>query len=170
MLKIHSIETFWTHEWPGIRFILFLQWCNFQCLYCHNADTIPLSKKWENISQKEVLEKIENSKIYFGKKWGITISGGECLLQVKDLLPFLKELKNRWFHIVIDTNWWVLNDDVKKLLEYVDLVLLDIKQIDLKQLANKPKEQPQGQQKNPKPQQLQKKFRSAEMTKIKIKT
>ncbi len=130
MLKIHSIETFWTHEWPGIRFILFLQWCNFQCLYCHNADTIPLSKKWENIEIEEVLKKIENSKIYFWTKWGITISGWECLLQAKDLLGFVKELKKRWFNIVIDTNGSILNDDVKKLLEYVDLVLLDIKQID----------------------------------------
>ena len=130
MLKIHSIETFWTHEWPWIRFILFLQWCNFSCLYCHNADTIPLSKKWKKIKLEEVFKKIENSKIYFGKKGWITISGWECLLQAKELIPFLKELKKRWFNIVIDTNWSILNDDVKILLNYVDLVLLDIKQID----------------------------------------
>lgn len=129
MLKIHSIETFWAHEWPGIRTVFFLQWCKFKCLYCHNPDTIS-AKWWKEISDTELLEIVEKNKIYFGKKWWVTVSGWEPLLQAKELISLFKKLKIGWFNTTIDTNWDILNDDVKELLKYSDLILLDIKHLD----------------------------------------
>lgn len=129
MLKLHSIETFWTNEWPWIRTIIFLQWCKLKCLYCHNPDTIS-AKWWKETTNEEILKIVEKDKIYFGKKWWITVSWWEPLLQAKDLIPLFKELKHRWFNTTIDTNGFILNDDVKELLNYTDLVLLDIKHMD----------------------------------------
>jgi len=129
MLKVHSIETFGTHDWPGIRLVIFVQWCMFRCLYCHNPDTIPLSGGNE-MSLEDLLNAVEKEKAYFENSGWITISGGECLLQAKDLIPLFKELKKRWIHTCLDTNWFVLNDDVKELLKYTDLVMPDIKQMD----------------------------------------
>ena len=129
MIKLHSIETFWAHEWPGIRTVFFLQWCKFKCLYCHNPDTIS-AKWWKEVNNEYLLEIVEKNKIYFGKKWWVTISGWEPLLQAKKLISLFKELKNRWFNTTIDTNWAIFNDDVKELLKYTDLVLLDIKHLD----------------------------------------
>lgn len=129
MLKIHSIETFWAHEWPGIRTVFFLQWCEFKCLYCHNPDTIAM-KWWKEMSDEEILDIVERNKIYFGKKWWVTASGWEPTLQAKWLISVFKELQNRWINTTLDTNGFVLNNDVKKLLKYTDLVLLDIKHFD----------------------------------------
>ncbi len=129
MLKIHSIETFWAHEWPGIRTVFFLQWCQFKCLYCHNPDTISM-KWWTEMSDEELLKIVENNKIYFGKKGWVTASGWEPTLQAKWLTSLFKKLKNSWINTTLDTNWFVLNEDVAELLKYTDLVLLDIKHID----------------------------------------
>lgn len=129
MLKIHSVETFGTHDWPGIRLVVFVQWCMFKCLYCHNPDTIPLTW-WRMMSVEEVVAIVEKEKVYFQNNGWITISGGECLLQAKELIPLFQELKKRWIHTCLDTNGFILNDDVKKLLEYTDLVMPDIKQMD----------------------------------------
>ncbi len=126
MIKLHSIETFWAHEWPGLRIVFFTQWCLMKCLYCHNPDTIKMDG-WTEYSPEELLEKAYKSKPYFWSKWWVTMSGWECLLQARDLIPFFKLLKEHWFHTCLDTNGFILNDDVKELLEYTDLVLLDIK-------------------------------------------
>ncbi len=128
MLKIHSIETFWTHEWPWIRVVVFMQWCKLKCLYCHNPDSINMSG-WIEITKEEIIKKVKQSKAYFGKKWWITFSGWECLLQAKELLPLFEELKRLEYHIAIDTNWFIYNNDVEKLLWFTDLVLLDIKHL-----------------------------------------
>ncbi|MDP2090572.1 MAG: pyruvate formate-lyase-activating protein [Candidatus Gracilibacteria bacterium] len=129
MLKIHSIETFGAHEGPGIRTVFFLQGCGFKCLYCHNPDTISM-KGGTEMSDEQLLKIVENNKIYFGKKGGVTASGGEPTLQAKGLITLFKELQNRGINTTLDTNGFVLNDDVAELLKYTDLVLLDIKHID----------------------------------------
>ena len=129
MIKLHSIETFWAHEWPGIRTVFFLQWCKFKCLYCHNPDTIS-AKWWNEVNDEYLLEIVERNKIYFGKKWWVTVSGWEPLLQAKELISLFKELKIKWFNTTIDTNGFILNNDVEELLKYTDLVLLDIKHLD----------------------------------------
>ena len=128
MLKVHSIESFGTHEWPGIRFVLFLQGCFFRCLYCHNPDTIPQTGGKE-INSNDIVKQVLQVQPYFRDKGGFTVSGGEPLIQAKELLPLFKELKKEWIHIAVDTNgfWW--NDDVKNLIPLVDLFLVDIKHI-----------------------------------------
>jgi pyruvate formate lyase activating enzyme len=94
MLKIHSIETFGTHEGPGIRLVIFTQGCNFNCLYCHNPDTISRSGGRE-ISAPEILNLLEDEKPYFSNGGGLTISGGEPLLQAKDLIPIFQAAKKK---------------------------------------------------------------------------
>ncbi len=132
MIKVHSIETFWTHEWPWIRVVVFMQWCLMKCLYCHNPDTIKLSW-WEEMTKQDIISLAQKSKSYFWTKWWLTFSGWECLLQAKELLPIFKELKKLKYNVIIDTNWHIFNEDVEELLKYTDLVLLDIKHINEEQ-------------------------------------
>jgi pyruvate formate lyase activating enzyme len=126
MLRIHSIETFGTQDWPGIRFIAFVQWCNFRCLYCQNPDTWKFGW-WKEFSDEELIEKIEREEVYFGDTGWVTIGGGEPLTQAKSLISFFKKLKKMGIHTALDTNASILNDDVKELLKYTDLVIADIK-------------------------------------------
>lgn len=129
MLNIHSIESLGTFDGPGIRLVFFTQGCNFKCLYCANPDTIEL-KPARPLTLEEVLQMARNQRPFFGKKGGITFSGGEPLLQAAALLPVFKALREDGFNICIDTNGGVLTPAAKELLEYTDLVLLDIKQMD----------------------------------------
>ena len=129
MLTIHSIETFGTHEGPGIRLVVFLQGCHFRCLYCHNPDTWKLDGG-KQIDIQTILDQLEKQKDYFGTKGGLTISGGEPLIQREALIPLFKEVKKRGFHTALDTNGAILDDKTKELFEYTDLILLDIKHID----------------------------------------
>ena len=127
MLNYHSYETFSTQDGPWIRMVFFLQWCPFRCLYCQNPDTISTDKN-KRISKERILRLVYKERDYL-KDWWVTFSGGECLLQAKELIPILKLLKENWFHTCLDTNWFLLNDDVKELLKYTDHVLPDIKWI-----------------------------------------
>ena len=129
--KIHSIETFGTVDGPGIRFVLFLQGCHLQCKYCHNRDTWNM-KDGEYKSLDDIFEKIKRYKNYMTLSGGgITATGGEPLLQVKFLIELFKKLKGEGIHTCIDTSGMVaITDDIKELLKYTDLVLLDIKHID----------------------------------------
>lgn len=129
MLQVHSIETFGTNDGPGIRLVVFVQGCNFRCLYCHNPDTRPL-KGGQPISSEEILELLEKQRPYFKNKGGLTVSGGEALLQRKALIDLFTKAKKRGFNTVLDSNGSILDDDAKKLLEVTDLVLLDVKHID----------------------------------------
>ncbi len=129
MLKIHSIESLGTHEGPGIRFVVFLQGCNYRCLYCHNVDTQNLEGGKET-PDEELLRLIENSKPYYKNEGGVTFSGGEPLMQAEDLKIICQKIKERGFNIALDTNGSILTPAVKELLEFVDLILLDIKHID----------------------------------------
>ncbi len=127
ILKVHSIESFGTHDGPGIRMVIFLQGCNLKCLYCHNPDTIP-NKSGLEYSIEDLVKRAENMKPYFGKLGGVTVSGGEPLLQSKALLALFKALKGKEIHTNIDTNGSVFNANVKDLLDhYADLVMIDIK-------------------------------------------
>ena len=128
--RIHSIESFGTVDGPGIRFVIFMQGCGLKCKYCHNRDT------WDTCrgtltSADELLDKIERYKSYIlPSGGGVTVSGGEPLLQVKFLITLFKELKKRNIPTAIDTSGMVdLTDDIKELLNLTDLVLLDIKHI-----------------------------------------
>jgi pyruvate formate lyase activating enzyme len=129
MLRVHSIETFGTHEGPGIRLVIFLQGCNFRCVYCHNPDTQAMSGGKE-MSTEEILKLLEKEKSYFKEKGGITVSGGEPLIQRKELINLFTNVQQHEFHTTLDTNGSLLDTDTKKLLEVTDLVLLDVKHID----------------------------------------
>ena len=128
MLNYHSYETFSTQDWPWIRMVFFLQGCPFRCLYCQNPDTITTDEN-KQISKEKILKLAYKEKEYLWKNWGVTFSWWECLLQVKELIPVLKLLKENWFNTCLDTNGFLLNDDVKEALKYTDHVLPDIKWI-----------------------------------------
>ena len=128
MLNYHSYETFSTQDWPWIRMVFFLQWCPFRCLYCQNPDTISLGKN-RHISKEDILKLVYKEKDYFWEHGWVTFSWWECLLQVKELIPVLKLLKENWINTCLDTNGFILNDDVKEALRYTNHVLPDIKWI-----------------------------------------
>ncbi len=132
MLRIHSFESMGTFDGPGLRLVVFLQGCNFKCLYCANPDTIPINKGGKLVEDSEVLRRAINEKPFFGKKGGVTFSGGEPTVQAKELIPICKELKANGIHICIDTNGSIHNRYVDELLELVDMVLLDCKQFNPK--------------------------------------
>ncbi|HHW90448.1 MAG TPA: pyruvate formate lyase-activating protein [Clostridiales bacterium] len=125
---IHSIESLGTVDGPGIRTVVFMQGCDLRCRYCHNPDT------WQRscgtvYSAQELVDKIIKFKPYFIKNGGVTVSGGEPLLQAEFLYEFFELLKKQSIHTAIDTAG-MLNDNIKKLLTLTDLVLLDIKHTD----------------------------------------
>lgn len=126
---IHSFESFGTKDGPGIRFVLFLQGCPLRCLYCHNVDTWDLKDKKYMFTPEETMQEIKKVKGFI-KTGGITISGGEPLMQPEYILELFKLCKEEGIHTAIDTSGYLLNDRIKEVLEYTDLVLLDIKQID----------------------------------------
>ena len=129
--RIHSMESFGTVDGPGIRFVLFLQGCSLKCKYCHNRDTWDINGGEEK-TLEEIVEKIKNYKNYITiSGGGVTVTGGEPLLQVKFLIELFKALKKEKIHTCIDTSGMVnITEDIKELLKYTDLVLLDIKHID----------------------------------------
>lgn len=125
---IHSFETFGTKDGPGIRFVLFMQGCPLRCLYCHNPDTWIQSDYKYQLSPQEVLAEIIKIKPFI-RNGGVTVSGGEPLLQAEFVAELFKMCKNEGLHTAVDTSGCVLNNKVKEVLEYTDLVLLDIKHI-----------------------------------------
>ncbi len=130
---IHSFESFGTVDGPGIRFIVFLQGCPLRCLYCHNPDTweTKINKEYETDDLKKEIVKY---KRYFEKTGGVTLSGGEPLLQMDFVIELCKKLKEEKIHIAIDTSGITFTENMKpkfdELIKYVDLFLLDLKHID----------------------------------------
>lgn len=128
MIKVHSYESMGTFDGPGLRLVVFLQGCNFRCLYCANPDTIDAKGESTETSLDEIVRMAVSQKAFFGKKGGVTFSGGEPTLQAKALIPLFQQLKEQGIHICVDTNGSIWNDDVEELLQLTDLVLLDIKE------------------------------------------
>ena len=128
--KIHSIESFGIVDGPGIRFVIFLQGCHLKCKYCHNRDTWDINcGNYESLD--DIFNKILRYKNYIYPNGGVTVTGGEPLLQVKFLIELFKKLKAENIHTCIDTSGMVaITEDIKTLLSLTDLVLLDIKHID----------------------------------------
>lgn len=124
--RIHSIQSLGTVDGPGIRFVVFFQGCPLRCGYCHNPDTWDFSKGKET-DGKEIVSEAERYKTFWGKKGGITLSGGEPFCQAEFAKDILSCAKERGINTCVDTSGCVLDDTVKECLEYVDRVLLDIK-------------------------------------------
>lgn len=132
---IHSFETFGTKDGPGIRFVLFMQGCPLRCLYCHNPDTWKQSDSKYELSPEEVMSEILKIKAFL-RNGGVTVSGGEPLLQAEFVTELFKLCKENGLHTAVDTSGFVLNNSVKEVLEYTDLVLLDIKHINPEKYKN----------------------------------
>ncbi len=129
--KVHSFESLGTVDGPGIRYVIFLQGCHLKCKYCHNRDTWDI-KGGTYKSLDEIFNQIIRYKPYFkSSNGGVTVTGGEPLLQVKFLIELFKKLKKVGIHTCIDTSGIVsISQDIKEVLTLTDLVLLDIKHID----------------------------------------
>ncbi|MGN0374749.1 MAG: pyruvate formate-lyase-activating protein [Butyrivibrio sp.] len=132
---VHSLESFGSVDGPGIRFVVFLTGCNMRCQFCHNPDTWDM-EKGEQYEVDELLAKVMRYKAYWGKDGGITVSGGEPLMQIDFLIEFFKKAKEQGINTCLDTSAQPFTkeqpffDKFNELMKYTDLVLLDIKQID----------------------------------------
>lgn len=126
-LKVHSYESLGTYDGPGIRLVVFLQGCPFRCLYCANPDTIAYEGGTET-GTEEIIDRALREKSFFGKRGGVTFSGGEPTVQAKDLIPVVRGLKDNGINVCIDTNGGVWNKDVEELMSINDLALLDVKE------------------------------------------
>jgi len=124
--NIHSLQSLGTVDGPGIRFVVFMQGCNLRCGCCHNPDTWKLDGGTE-YTPEQILQKVLRCKDYFGKTGGITISGGEPLLQSEFCCELFSLCHKNDINTCLDTSGSILNDEVKKLLTVTDRVLLDIK-------------------------------------------
>lgn len=124
--NVHSIQSLGTVDGPGVRFVVFVQGCNLRCGCCHNPDTWEMSGGTQYTPQ-EIVQKVVRYKEYFGETGGITISGGEPLLQSDFCRELFDLCKHEDINTCLDTSGSILNDSVKKLLEVTDRVLLDIK-------------------------------------------
>lgn len=130
--KIHSTESFGTVDGPGIRFVVFLQGCPMRCLYCHNPDTWDISGGFNATADEIISTYLKNRSFY--KDGGITVTGGEPLMQIDFLLELFAKAKEYSIHTCIDTSGCTFEPEntekLDKLLKLTDLVMLDIKHID----------------------------------------
>lgn len=133
--RIHSLESFGTVDGPGTRFVIFVQGCPMRCAYCHNPDT------WEMnagtlMEPEYILEQYERNKPFY-RDGGITVTGGEPLMQLDFLISLFTLAKEKSIHTCIDTSGIAFQPDNPKIMEkfdrlmtLTDLVMLDIKHID----------------------------------------
>lgn len=131
---IHSTESFGSVDGPGIRFLIFLKGCNMRCRYCHNPDTWNLCSS-DLRTADELLDQAERYRSYWGEDGGITVSGGEPLLQIDFLLDLFQKAKTRGIHTVLDTAGQPFTrsepffSKFRALMEHTDLLLMDLKHI-----------------------------------------
>lgn len=134
--RIHSLESFGTVDGPGVRYVVFLQGCPMRCAYCHNPDTWEVNAGQE-MEPSYIMEQYDRNKSFYGTTGGITVTGGEPLLQVDFLIELFTLAKEKGIHTCIDTSGITYKPDnteyikkLDKLMELTDLVMLDIKHID----------------------------------------
>lgn len=132
--RIHSVESFGSVDGPGIRFVVFMQGCHMRCQFCHNPDTWAMEEGEEKTAD-ELLAQALRYKTYWKQNGGITVSGGEPLLQMDFLLEFFTKAKAKGVHLTIDTSGHPFTREepffskFQELMKVTDLVMLDIKQI-----------------------------------------
>lgn len=134
---VHSIESFGLVDGPGVRFIVFLQGCHMRCKYCHNPETWQLAGCGEERTAEDVFKQAYRYRNYWRKNGGMTVSGGEPLLQMDFVTELFRLAKQKKIHTTIDTAGQPFNQDdpefmekFNKLMELTDLYMLDIKEID----------------------------------------
>lgn len=133
--KIHSIETFGTVDGPGTRFVVFVKGCPMRCQYCHNPDTWT-QEGAKDMSVEEILHEYDNNKEFY-HSGGITVTGGEPLVQIDFLIELFEAAKAKGIHTCLDTSGIMFRRNVPEILEkydrlmkVTDLIMLDIKHID----------------------------------------
>ena len=132
--KIHSLESFGAADGPGVRFVVFLKGCDMRCKYCHNPDSWA-SQGGEEWTAEDLIAKVMKYQSYWGKDGGLTVSGGEPLLQIDFLTELFKLAKKEGVHTTIDTSGNPFTREepffskFNELMKYTDLLLLDIKEI-----------------------------------------
>lgn len=127
-VEVYKIETLGALDGPGIRTVIFLQGCPMRCAYCHNADSWRLGVGDGDImSLKSLYDLALRYKPYYKNGGGVTFSGGEALMQAQALIPLVHELKAAGIHITLDTSGSITDKAAMKLIDAVDLVILDIK-------------------------------------------
>ncbi len=133
--RVHSVETFGSVDGPGIRFLIFLKGCSMRCRYCHNPDT------WDPETDDlrtadELLTQAMRYRSYWGREGGITVSGGEALLQIDFLTELFRKAKAKGIHTCLDTSGQPFTrrepffSKFAELMKYTDLLLFDLKHID----------------------------------------
>lgn len=133
--RIHSTENLGTVDGPGVRFIVFMQGCKMRCQFCHNPDTWKIGGGKE-VTSDEILEEALRYKSYWGEDGGITISGGEPLLQLDFIIDLFKKAKKHGIHTTVDTCGKPFTFEepffskFNEMLKFTDLFLFDIKHID----------------------------------------
>lgn len=128
-IRVHSYESMGTFDGPGLRYVVFLQGCPFRCLYCANPDTIDAVGEGKLTDSSYILEQAISMKPFFGKRGGVTFSGGEPTVQAEALVPLFRRLKEAGLHICVDSNGAIWNKHVEELFRLADLILLDVKEI-----------------------------------------
>ena len=123
---IHSFESLGAVDGPGVRFVVFLQGCPYTCPYCHNPDTRPLTGGTP-YTVEALVQRVLRYRPYFGKMGGVTVSGGEPLLQSEFVAAFFRVLKKEGIHTALDTAAVAPSAKVREVLTYTDLVLCDVK-------------------------------------------
>lgn len=135
---VHSLESFGSVDGPGVRYVIFLSGCAMRCQFCHNPDTWNM-QSGTPYTADELIEKALKYRTYWGSKGGITVSGGEPLLQIDFLTELFQKAKEQGIHTTLDTSGNPFTrgepffDKFCRLMEVTDLVMLDIKQIDEEQ-------------------------------------
>ena len=133
---VHSLESFGSVDGPGVRFVVFLQGCALRCRYCHNPETwaCGVGARW---TPQALFDHVWRYRSYWGKKGGVTVSGGEPLLQMPFLTAFFKLARARGVHTALDTAGGPFRPDdaaylaaFDELMRYTNLVILDLKEID----------------------------------------
>lgn len=124
---IHSYQSLGTVDGPGVRFVVYMQGCPLRCVYCHNPDTWETGKYEFTATPEEVVKKALRYREYFGDQGGITVSGGEALLQASFVEAVFKLCKKQGIHTCLDTSGCMFHEEIDRLLHVTDLVLLDIK-------------------------------------------
>lgn len=128
--NVSSIETMGLVDGPGVRFVVFMQGCPLRCAYCHNPEMWNVNDKKQQFTPQQLVEKVKKYKPYFKNGGGLTISGGEPLMQNKFVEEVFKLCKENGIDTCLDTSGY--GENYETLLDFCDLVILDVKELDEK--------------------------------------
>lgn len=123
---VQSLQSLGAVDGPGVRFVIFLQGCPLRCVYCHNPETWPLGGGTE-MDTDELVQKVLRYRPYFGKDGGVTVSGGEPMLQPEFVAELFRKLQEKGIHTALDTSGIVGGEKAEQVLRHTDLALVDLK-------------------------------------------